>query len=136
VLLRLGADPAAVQAELRGLDLAEIRVRKAPPWLIGRSYAGIALPWGVHLRPGLPQRQALPTLLHELVHMEQWRRCGMVRFSLQYLAEYARGRLAGRGHRIAYLEIRAEDEARRRTVELLHAARGGAACDERSPGHE
>lgn len=126
VLQRLGADVAAVQREMPGIDLRSIRVRPAPRWLIGRPFVGIALPWGVHLRPGLPDRQLLPTLLHELVHMDQWQRSGVVRFSLRYLTDYLRGRLARRSHRIAYLEIEAEDDARRRTVHLLHAARGGA----------
>lgn len=121
---RLGADVEAVQAALPGIALDRIRVRPAPTWLLRSPYAGIALPWGIHLRPGLAERQALPTLLHELVHMEQWRRQGVVRFGVRYLVDYLSGLLRRRGHRHAYLEIRAEREARTRTVDLLRAAHG------------
>ena len=61
-----------------------------------------------------------PQLLrHELVHVEQWQRLGVVRFLRQYLGAYVRGRLRGHGHRGAYLriplEIEAEARARRET---------------------
>ena len=66
---------------------------------------------------------ASPYLLrHELVHVRQWRRYGVIGFSARYLADYLRGRLRGRNHHAAYLRIRFEIEAdwvARRT--LLHA---------------
>ncbi len=74
----------------------------------------------------------LPTLLHELVHMGQWQRIGLVRFSIRYLGDYVRGRLRRLGHQRAYLAIGAEAEARRATVILL-AAVGGA---KGSPGDQ
>lgn len=52
-------------------------------------------------------------LAHELVHVRQWREQGPVGFLLRYLREYLRGRMAGLGHREAYLAIGAEVEARR-----------------------
>jgi hypothetical protein len=50
-------------------------------------------------------------LRHELVHVEQWRRLGVVRFLWRYLGAYLRWRLRGHGHRAAYLRIPLEVEA-------------------------
>jgi hypothetical protein len=59
-------------------------------------------------------------LRHELVHVEQWRRLGLVGFPVRYLGSYARWRLRGHGHRAAYLriplEVEAEWRARREAV--------------------
>jgi hypothetical protein len=59
-------------------------------------------------------------LRHELVHVEQWRRLGVVGFLVRYLGSYARWRLRGHGHRGAYLripqEVEAEWRARRQAV--------------------
>lgn len=52
---------------------------------------------------------------HELVHVRQWRELGVLRFLVQYLGAYLRGRWDGYGHREAYrripLEVQAEHEA-------------------------
>jgi hypothetical protein len=48
---------------------------------------------------------------HELVHVGQWRRLGVVRFLARYLGSYLRWRLRGHGHRAAYLRIPLEVEA-------------------------
>jgi hypothetical protein len=58
-----------------------------------------------------------PRLLrHELVHVGQWRRLGVVGFGVRYLAAYARWRLRRYPHWAAYrripLEIEADWEAR------------------------
>ena len=58
-----------------------------------------------------------PRLLrHELVHVGQWRRLGVVGFSARYLGAYATWRLRRYPHWAAYrripLEIEAEWEAR------------------------
>lgn len=50
-------------------------------------------------------------LRHELVHVRQWRRYGLVGFAVRYLADYLRWRLRGRGHSAAYRRIRFEVEA-------------------------
>lgn len=52
-------------------------------------------------------------LLHELVHVRQWRDAGPRRFLIRYVGDYARGRLAGRNHDESYRGIRYEVEARR-----------------------
>lgn len=52
-------------------------------------------------------------LLHELVHVEQWRRYGVVGFLRRYLGAYIRLRLRGYGHKEAYRRIPLEEEAER-----------------------
>jgi hypothetical protein len=56
---------------------------------------------------------------HELEHVRQWRRLGVVGFLARYLAAYFRWRLRGYGHWGAYrripLEVEAEWNARRVT---------------------
>lgn len=50
-------------------------------------------------------------LRHEGVHVEQWRRWGVVGFLRRYLGAYLRWRVRGYGHRAAYLRIPLEVEA-------------------------
>lgn len=57
----------------------------------------------------------LGLLAHELVHVQQWRELGVIRFLRQYLADYLRGRRAGLSHWDAYGAIRLEVDARTRS---------------------
>lgn len=50
-------------------------------------------------------------LRHELVHVEQWRRHGVVGFLVRYLGSYMVWRLRGRGHWDAYRRIPFEVQA-------------------------
>ena len=50
-------------------------------------------------------------LRHELVHVEQWRRYGVLGFLRRYLGSYLGWRLRGHGHRAAYRRIPLEVEA-------------------------
>ena len=50
-------------------------------------------------------------LRHEAVHVEQWRRYGVVGFLRRYVGDYLRLRWRGYGHRAAYLRIPFEVEA-------------------------
>jgi hypothetical protein len=52
---------------------------------------------------------------HELVHVEQWRRHGAIRFLTEYLGAYVRARRAGVDHWTAYRAIPFEEEARLRS---------------------
>lgn len=51
---------------------------------------------------------------HELVHVQQWREHGALRFVSRYLGEYLRNRLRGMRHWPAYAAISFEAEARDR----------------------
>jgi hypothetical protein len=56
--------------------------------------------------------KASPYLLrHELVHVRQWRRFGVVGFAARYLGPYVLWRVRGKNHRNAYLRIPLEIEA-------------------------
>jgi hypothetical protein len=50
-------------------------------------------------------------LHHELVHVRQWRRYGMLGFGVRYLGAYALWRLRRKGHLGAYRRIPFEIEA-------------------------
>jgi hypothetical protein len=111
-----GLDPNRV-AEACGLpDVDVTSVKPAPAWMecMWRGpVAAMALPWGVYVKqdrigePGLAQ-----LVMHELVHVRQWRTQGAGRFLLRYVGEYLGGRLRGLNHGQAYLAISAESEAR------------------------
>ncbi|RLE13896.1 MAG: hypothetical protein DRJ28_06615 [Actinobacteria bacterium] len=94
------------------LDLSEVSVRMMPHWMhiaLGGSVAAITLGNSIFVaqdgyeavvsgkNPGL--------LVHELVHVDQWRREGRVAFVSRYAIEYARNRLIGLDHRTAYRAI-------------------------------
>ena len=49
---------------------------------------------------------------HEMIHVEQYRKYGLIRFLFRYFKEYFRFRLKGYTHYQAYLEISFEKEAR------------------------
>ena len=51
-------------------------------------------------------------VIHELVHLRQFREQRYVPFMLRYLRDYLRGRVSGMSGREAYLAIPAEVEAR------------------------
>ena len=50
-------------------------------------------------------------IAHELVHVRQWRRHGVIGFGSRYLGAYALWRLRRKGHQGAYLRIPFEVEA-------------------------
>jgi hypothetical protein len=88
------------------------------PWWMApflRGYLGITLGRTIYLAPAVLQRGpgALEaTLRHELAHLRQQMRLGLVRFLYHYLAEYVRLRLARMTHQQAYHAISFEREAR------------------------
>ena len=53
-------------------------------------------------------------LAHELVHVQQWARLGVVGFLWRYLGAYVKNLLLLRSHHAAYLSIPLETEARDR----------------------
>ena len=70
-------------------------------------------------------------LRHELVHVRQWRRHGIVGFAVRYLGSYGKWRVLRKGHRGAYLriplEVEAEWVARRTLATAVHEAEPDAA---------
>ncbi len=75
---------------------------------VPRGLDGITIRSLVIVRHG----KATPYLLrHELVHVRQWRRYGMLGFGVRYIGNYALWRARRKGHHGAYLRIPMEIEA-------------------------
>jgi hypothetical protein len=81
----------------------------------------------IFVRPEAAHSEYL--LRHELVHVRQWRRYGVLGFSVRYLAPYVKWRLAGKGHHGAYLRIPFEIEADWVARRTLAAERAVARAD-------
>jgi hypothetical protein len=80
---------------------------------VPRGTAGITLGRLVIVSKKAAASDGLNKLLaHEMVHVEQWRRLGTLRFVATYLGSYARFRCRGYGHWAAYRRIPLEVEAR------------------------
>lgn len=99
------------------VDPASVRVRTTPRWLDPvwqEPFVAIALPWGIYLRHavGVRDPESLRRVLHhELVHIAQWRRLGVVGFMTLYVGDYLKARRAGMSHLDAYAAISLEREA-------------------------
>jgi len=118
-----GIDPDDLRELMPRVDPAAVRVQVASPtfrrfWVKG--IAAVALPTGVYVQPAIMDRLrtgAEPErtgrlIVHELMHIEQWRRLGAIRHLRQYVGDYLKGRYRRLGHWEAYRGIRLEVEAR------------------------
>jgi hypothetical protein len=120
-----GVDPAAVARVAPGVDPERLLIREARPWferLILRGPAAIALPYVVYVHSrayNQPRAELTRLVIHELVHVSQWREEGYARFLLRYLGDYFRSRLRGQSHSDSYRSIRYEAAARSLTEEVL-----------------
>lgn len=123
LLRSAGVDPDALRDVLPHVDAAAVSVRVASPlfrrfW--AKGIAAVSLPFGVYVQPAVMDRFRIGAepersgglLVHELVHIDQWRRLGAIRHTTQYLGDYLRGRWHRKGHWESYLAIRLEVEAR------------------------
>ena len=118
ILSRSGIDLEELRRELSPVRLEEVNVWPAARGIrvLWRSgVRGVTL-WRLVLAdPDLFDEepdQLARFVVHELVHVRQFVDLGYVRFMFRYLREYLKGRLRGQGHRTAYLQISAEQEAR------------------------
>jgi hypothetical protein len=107
------------------VDPERLLVREARPWferIVLRGVEAMALPYVVYVRPRTytrPRSEIARLVIHEMIHVNQWREEGYLRFARRYLGDYLRGRLRGKSHRDAYLAIGYEVEARALTGRLL-----------------
>ena len=75
--------------------------------------AAMTMPWAIYVDESQLSSPTVDNLLlHELVHVRQWKRLGSMRFMRIYVKDYVSGRRAGLDHHRAYLGIRLEKEAR------------------------
>lgn len=111
------------------ITLDPIRPENAAVRVLPRCLAAIwptwvdamTTPWGIYLRraPELWEPDSLERLLvHEMVHLRQWKTLGIVGFLRVYMSDYLRGRIRLLGHRAAYRSISLEAEAYREAAEI------------------
>ncbi|MEM9713671.1 MAG: hypothetical protein AAGA17_15740 [Actinomycetota bacterium] len=98
--------------------LGRVRVVTVPVLAPGTS--GMSLGRWVLIRRG---REHDALLAHELVHAEQWHEHRVPGFLVRYLWGYVSGLVRYRRHRLAYLAIPFEREARRRTARWIRTRR-------------
>jgi hypothetical protein len=108
---RLSADARVRFAHVDGIDTARARIVVVPR--LAPGVHAMTLGRWILVRRGHETNAGL--IAHELVHVEQWRLRGAVRFLVEYLGAYARSRRAGLGHWKAYRAIPFEVEARLRS---------------------
>ena len=122
-------DLAKLRLVLPRVDLPQAWVRTGPWWfrlLWARRVVAVTNPRGIYVRPDVMNRMILGLepdrnarlIVHELTHLEQWHRIGLVRYLFQYVADYVWGLFRGRGLNGSYMDIRFEVEARD-TVSLV-----------------
>ena len=123
ILRAAGIDPATLHEVMPRVDPATIKVKVASPlfrrfW--AKGIAAVAMPFGIFVQPAVMERfrtgseseRSGRLIVHELMHIEQWRRLGMFRHITQYVGDYLRNRFQGFGHWESYRAIRLEEEAR------------------------
>ena len=123
LLRAAGIDPDSLAQLMPRVDPATVRVRVARRWfrrLWAKGIVAVALPTGIFVQPGVMERFRSgsepdrwgPLIVHELMHIEQWKRLGAFRHITQYVGDYLRSRFQGYGHWESYRAIRLEVEAR------------------------
>ena len=108
---RLSPEARIRFAHVDAVDTARVRVVVVPALTPG--IVAMTLGRWILVRRGHESDVGL--LAHELVHVEQWRTHGAIRFLRAYLGDYVRGRRAGLRHWPAYRAIAFESEARLRS---------------------
>ncbi len=81
----------------------------------GQSVKAMTLGNTVYIHPAVlagPARALGLLIIHELVHVRQWRKRGVFGFLGAYGSDYLKGRRQKLGHRGAYRQIEYEIEAR------------------------
>ena len=85
-----------------------VRTNLLPP-----AADGMAIGRFVFLRGDRIDKRRSTLMAHELVHVRQFSELGPARFLTRYVGEYLRNLSKMRNHRVAYLAISFEEEARR-----------------------
>lgn len=100
---------------IAAVNASRARVRYAFPWwlrpFLMRGVAGITLGRRVYIAAGVGPDQMERFLRHELEHVHQVVRYGLIRFYWRYISEYIRNRRRGLPPDEAYRTISFETEA-------------------------
>ncbi|NNC74123.1 MAG: hypothetical protein HKN93_01300 [Acidimicrobiia bacterium] len=124
-LIRAGVPLSDVEERLPHVDPGTVAVRSAgrafrATW--ARGIVAVAMPWAIYVHPetlARPVDELARLIVHELVHIEQWRREGGVGHLRQYVGDYLQGRRSRKGHWDSYRDIGLEVEARRIADEII-----------------
>lgn len=94
------------------LDISNVTLHEMPWWMtrvLGSGVGAITLSDNIFVAPDVYEAvvggERPRLLLHELVHVSQWRREGKLGFLTRYTTDYLRNRLIGLNHTIAYRAI-------------------------------
>ncbi len=127
ILRGAGYDTDALRVRIAPVDPDGINVWPASRLfraLWRRGIRGVTQGRFVFVDPELLRgdRERLARLvIHELIHVRQYRAAGYVRFVISYLGEYWTGRLGGKTRREAYKDISFEREARELTERTIRS---------------
>ncbi len=98
--------------DIGDLDLSHVTIRVMPKVmsrLLGPRVGAMTLGDTIFVKEnrytGVVSGEQQGLLLHELVHVAQWRREGKAGFLMRYLGDYFRNRLIGLDHEVAYRAI-------------------------------
>lgn len=101
------------------VDEARARLRFRYPWwlrpMLQKSVVAITLGRRIYVSPAIelrPREEIERLIRHELVHVRQVNRLGLLRFLWQYLREYVHHRRSGLSASQAYHQLSFEREAR------------------------
>lgn len=117
-LARADLDLERLTVALPTVDPSSIPVHAASRWFRlfwPNRISAVAMPWGIYVHPDRlagPAADVGRLIVHELVHIDQWRRLGATGWARAYFGDYLRGRRSGLGHHDAYRAIGLEKEAR------------------------
>ncbi|MDQ3782444.1 MAG: hypothetical protein M3349_05830 [Actinomycetota bacterium] len=126
-LLAAGIDPDEVRRALPNIDPARTRITpasRAYRRLWAKGIVAVTAPWGISVVPEVfasltdpdpdpdKARRHGTLIVHELAHLDQYRRIGALRHIARYTGDYLSARWHGRNHWDAYRDIRLEVEAR------------------------
>ncbi|HUG08927.1 MAG TPA: hypothetical protein VMP13_08550 [Acidimicrobiia bacterium] len=127
ILREAGYDTDALRVRIAPVDPDQINVWPASRLfrrLWRQGIGGVTHGRFVFVDPDMMRddRERLARLvIHELIHVRQYRAAGYLRFVTSYLKEYWIGRLGGKTPREAYRDISHEREARELTERTVTA---------------
>lgn len=113
-----GLDTSALLPLIQPVLPEQVTLRPAPSLMRqtwGKGIRAMTLGNTVYIDPTVlsgPKRPLGLLVIHELVHVRQWRKRGVIPFLGSYLSDYLKGRRQKLGHRGAYRQIGLEMEAR------------------------
>lgn len=133
ILNSAGYDVDAIRAHLWPIDPARVNVWPASTFMRAlwrRGIQGITVGRMVFVHPDLMRGDSsrlARLVIHELVHVRQYAEQGYLPFTVRYLRDFGRGLFIGKSSREAYLDVRAEREAREVTRRIVGSPSGSSA---------